>query len=107
MFEIESIFLLLFTLLLVLLFTLYELGVVFILKVFGIIIFGQLILHLILYLLYSKPKDVRGKRVLITGAASGIGRLLALKFAQLGAHVILWDIRKKALADTGTDHLIF
>lgn len=32
-----------------------------------------------------------GKRVLITGAASGIGRLMALKCAARGAMVIAWD----------------
>jgi all-trans-retinol dehydrogenase (NAD+) len=35
---------------------------------------------------------LKGKRVLITGAASGIGRLLAEKIAAESAHVILWDI---------------
>lgn len=36
---------------------------------------------------------LRGSRVLITGAGSGIGRLLALKAARRGAReVILWDL---------------
>jgi NAD(P)-dependent dehydrogenase (short-subunit alcohol dehydrogenase family) len=35
--------------------------------------------------------DIRGKRVLITGAASGIGRATALKCAHLGAEVHLTD----------------
>ncbi|MHC4391875.1 MAG: SDR family oxidoreductase [Planctomycetota bacterium] len=38
------------------------------------------------------------KRVLITGAASGIGRLLAQRAATRGAHLILWDIDEAGLA---------
>ncbi|CAD5215898.1 unnamed protein product [Bursaphelenchus okinawaensis] len=37
-------------------------------------------------------KDVREQTVLITGAASGVGRLLAVKFASLGCKLVLWDI---------------
>jgi all-trans-retinol dehydrogenase (NAD+) len=33
-----------------------------------------------------------GKNVLITGSASGIGRLMAQKIAARGANVIMWDI---------------
>jgi all-trans-retinol dehydrogenase (NAD+) len=36
--------------------------------------------------------QIHGKNVLITGGASGIGRLMALKLAELRAHVIIWDI---------------
>jgi len=36
--------------------------------------------------------DINSKRVLITGAASGIGRLLATELAHAGAKVVLWDI---------------
>lgn len=39
-----------------------------------------------------------GKTILITGAGSGIGRLLALSAAQRGAQVIIWD-----RADSGQD----
>lgn len=35
---------------------------------------------------------IAGSTILITGAASGIGRLLTLKTAALGARVVLWDI---------------
>lgn len=38
-----------------------------------------------------------GKNVLITGSASGIGRLMAQKIAAKGANVILWDINLSGL----------
>jgi len=41
--------------------------------------------------------DMRGKRVLVTGAASGIGRATALVLAQLGAGLLLAD--RAPLAD--------
>jgi all-trans-retinol dehydrogenase (NAD+) len=37
------------------------------------------------------------KTVLITGGAGGIGRLMALKMAALGAGVAIWDIDEQAL----------
>jgi hypothetical protein len=101
MYEIEAIFLLLLSLLVALLYSFYELGIYFIFKVTTIIIFAQIALQLILVLLYSKPKELREKRILITGAASGVGRLLASKCAQQGAHVVLWDIRVHALEEAG------
>ena len=44
--------------------------------------------------------DYAGRNVLITGAASGIGRLLAQKIAAEGARVILWDVESAALERT-------
>jgi all-trans-retinol dehydrogenase (NAD+) len=41
--------------------------------------------------------ELQGKNVLITGAASGIGRLMALKIAAMGGRVILWDINQEGL----------
>ena len=39
-------------------------------------------------------KDISGKVVLVTGGGSGIGRLMCLRFARLGATVVTWDINK-------------
>lgn len=41
--------------------------------------------------------SVSGSRVLITGAAHGIGRLLAMRLADAGANVVLWDIDRQGL----------
>lgn len=42
--------------------------------------------------------NLADSRVLITGAASGIGRRMALQAADRGAHVVAWDIDGGALA---------
>lgn len=41
---------------------------------------------------------VIGHKTLITGAASGIGRLMAIKIMQKGGEVIAWDINEQGLA---------
>lgn len=43
--------------------------------------------------------DLSAKNVLVTGAASGIGRLIATKMAARGAHVVLWDLNDEGLRD--------
>jgi len=46
----------------------------------------------------SEPFSLRGKTVCITGAASGMGHLLALGVARRGAsHVVLWDVNRSGL----------
>jgi len=45
-------------------------------------------------------KDIAGQILLITGGGSGIGRLMCLKFAKLGAHVVTWDINSKGNEET-------
>ncbi len=52
--------------------------------------------------------EFKGRNVLITGAASGIGKLMAEKAAALGANLFLWDVNaggleqvKAALAPAG------
>jgi all-trans-retinol dehydrogenase (NAD+) len=42
-------------------------------------------------------KEIKDKLVLITGGASGIGRLMALDFAGRGARVAVWDLSGEAL----------
>merc|ERR1711936_1041849 len=39
-------------------------------------------------------KDISGQVVLVTGGGSGIGRLMSLRFARLGATVVTWDINR-------------
>ncbi|XP_039207377.1 epidermal retinol dehydrogenase 2 [Crotalus tigris] len=50
--------------------------------------------------IYSRKKNVAGEIVLITGAGSGMGRLMALKFAQLGATLVLWDVNLEGIKET-------
>ena len=46
-------------------------------------------------------KSVAGKKVLITGAAMGLGKLFALRAVQEGAaEVVLWDVNEAALEQT-------
>ena len=45
-------------------------------------------------------RDLRGRVAVITGAASGIGRELALACAREGAHVAIADVDEKGLAET-------
>eukprot|EP00298_Acanthocystis_sp_HF-20_P004603 c14933_g1_i1.p1 GENE.c14933_g1_i1~~c14933_g1_i1.p1 ORF type:complete len:317 (+),score=123.98 c14933_g1_i1:28-951(+) len=42
---------------------------------------------------FKKPYNFQDKKVLITGGAHGIGKLLAIALAQKGCHVIIWDIQ--------------
>ena len=44
--------------------------------------------------------EIAGQHVLITGGASGIGRLMAQKFVALGGRVSLWDIHRENLDKT-------
>jgi all-trans-retinol dehydrogenase (NAD+) len=41
--------------------------------------------------------DIAGQHALITGGASGIGRLMALQLAARGARLTVWDINRDAL----------
>ena len=61
-------------------------------------------------------KDIKGQTVLITGihrrclahvlifmftgSGSGIGQLMAVKFAQLGCRVVLWDVNEAGMRET-------
>ncbi|XP_070614135.1 estradiol 17-beta-dehydrogenase 11-like [Erythrolamprus reginae] len=50
-----------------------------------------------------KRKSVAGETVLITGAASGIGRVTAFEFAKQGSRLVLWDINKCGIQETAED----
>jgi all-trans-retinol dehydrogenase (NAD+) len=41
--------------------------------------------------------EISGRHALVTGGASGIGRLMALKLAEAGARVTIWDINPASL----------
>jgi rhamnulose-1-phosphate aldolase/alcohol dehydrogenase len=43
-------------------------------------------------------KEMTGKVVLVTGAASGIGKAIAVKFASEGAHIVVADINAEGAA---------
>ncbi|CAH0564161.1 unnamed protein product [Brassicogethes aeneus] len=49
---------------------------------------------------YHNYKDVKGEIALVTGGGGGLGRLLALRLAKLGATVVLWDINVAGLEET-------
>ena len=46
------------------------------------------------------PMDLTGKRILITGASSGIGRETAVLVSQLGAEVVLLGRNEERLQET-------
>jgi len=56
------------------------------------------------YFVYSSTSSsavsLKGKTVLVTGAGSGVGRLTAIKFAQQGAHLVLWDLNEAGMKET-------
>jgi all-trans-retinol dehydrogenase (NAD+) len=59
---------------------------------------------IVLFLVPSRfrRKDIHGQRVLITGAGSGLGRLMAHKFAQLGCTVVVVDVNQAGNEETAT-----
>ncbi|MDZ7838128.1 MAG: SDR family NAD(P)-dependent oxidoreductase [Actinomycetota bacterium] len=48
----------------------------------------------------SKLISLKGKKTLITGAGSGIGRAIAKRFAEAGSDLLLLDIDKQSLDKT-------
>ena len=46
------------------------------------------------------PLTIEGKVILVTGAASGIGRQCAIDFARAGASLVILDLNGEALLDT-------
>jgi rhamnulose-1-phosphate aldolase/alcohol dehydrogenase len=55
--------------------------------------------------LLPKEKELAGKVAIITGAASGIGRACAERFAEEGAHVVVTDV-DVALAEEGATAIV-
>jgi len=53
--------------------------------------------------LTQKKRSVKGKLVLVTGAATGIGRQQAFSFARAGARLALWDINVEQLEKTAEE----
>ena len=49
------------------------------------------------------PFSLEGKRILITGGASGIGKATASLCAQLGADLVLVDLNEDGLLATSTE----
>lgn len=48
----------------------------------------------------KNPFSIEGKTILITGAASGIGRATAIQCAEMGAKVLLVDLNEQGLQET-------
>jgi len=61
------------------------------------VIFWLAVVWNVYFYIAYRPRKVTGKVILITGGGSGIGRLMAHKFAKLGAQLILWDLNKEGL----------
>nr|XP_030715574.1 epidermal retinol dehydrogenase 2 isoform X2 [Globicephala melas] len=59
------------------------------------------LLEVLVFAIIPRPqKNVAGEIVLITGSGSGLGRLLALKFARLGSVLVLWDVSQEGNEET-------
>lgn len=51
----------------------------------------------------AKYEELKGKRVIITGGASGIGFATARRFSEEGADVVIFDVNQEALANAGKE----
>lgn len=65
-----------------------------------VLVICQIIKAICLCFIPQGRKDVSNEVVLITGAGSGLGRLLSFKMAKLGATVVCVDINKEANEST-------
>jgi len=64
---------------------------------FAIVLIFTMILVFHYCIKWFTPKDITGQTVLITGAASGIGRQTALNFAKDSCKVIIWDVNEAGM----------
>lgn len=61
---------------------------------------GYWLVAIVMTFVPTKRKSVKGEKVLITGSGSGMGRLMALRFAGLGSELVLWDINAEGNEET-------
>jgi all-trans-retinol dehydrogenase (NAD+) len=54
---------------------------------------------------FLPKKSIKGEHVFLTGAGSGIGRLMAIELAKLGCNLSLSDIRMEFLEETKAEIL--
>ncbi|CAK8673794.1 unnamed protein product [Clavelina lepadiformis] len=70
-----------------------------------LVLLGQLLKifveTIISWIIPADYKSVAGEVCLITGAGNGMGRLMALNFAQRKAKLVLWDMDAEANKETG------
>ena len=45
-------------------------------------------------------KNIRGKHVFLTGAGSGLGRLLAIRMVKKGTNLTIIDVNEKTIQQT-------
>lgn len=87
----------------------YKIYLEFVYHVFvtlGLVVYYTIIGLLKLIVPYTyRSKDVKGEIVLITGAGSGLGKLMAKKLAKLGARLVLIDVDEKANQKTANEIL--
>lgn len=50
-------------------------------------------------------KSLEGEHVFLTGAGSGIGRLMAIDFAKQGCSLTLTDVNMEGLEQTSKTHI--
>ena len=63
----------------------------------------QLLKGFVFFFVPARKRDVSDEIVLITGAGSGMGKLMAFRFASLGSTVVCVDINKGANEDTANE----
>ena len=63
----------------------------------GFFVFWGAVLYTAYFYIAYRPRKIVGDVVLITGGGSGIGRLMAHKFAARGATIVLWDVNKDGM----------